>query len=94
MSNYFSLIQKTTFLDYILGGTKLHFVVAIDFTQSNGKPTDPGSLHYIDGHRVVENPYTMAIRTIGEIFQDYDPGTYHQYGSSLICKKMNLKLKL
>jgi len=68
-----NLEQKTTFLDYIRGGTKLHFVVAIDFTQSNGKPTDPGSLHYIDGHRVVENPYTMAIRTIGEIFQDYDP---------------------
>lgn len=49
-------------------------MVAIDFTQSNGKPTDPTSLHFLDGRRVVENPYTMAIRTIGDIFQDYDAG--------------------
>ena len=68
------IFQETTFLDFIRGGTKLHFVVAVDFTQSNGKPTDPTSLHYLDGRRVVENPYTMAIRTMGEIFQDYDPG--------------------
>ena len=68
----------TTFLDYIRGGVKLHLVVAIDFTTSNGKPTDPHSLHYVEGlgggrGGVVqgENPYTMAIRTIGDIFQDY-----------------------
>lgn len=68
-----NLEQQTTFLDYIRGGTKLHFVVAIDFTQSNGQPTEPTSLHYLDGHRVVENAYTMCIRTIGQIFEDYDP---------------------
>ena len=75
----------TTFLDYIRGGLKLHLVVAVDFTTSNGKPTDPNSLHFIDGGggggrggggggpRLLqaENPYTMAIRTIGDIFQDY-----------------------
>ena len=48
--------------------------MAIDFTQSNGQPTEPTSLHYLDGHRVVENAYTMCIRTIGQIFEDYDPG--------------------
>jgi len=31
------------------------------------------SLHYCDRQRP-ENPYTMAIRSIGEIFQDYDYG--------------------
>ena len=65
--------QDTTFLDYIRGGLKLHFVVAIDFTASNGLPNDPNSLHYLDRQRV-ENPYTMAIRSVGEIFQDYDYG--------------------
>ena len=34
-------------------------------------PNDPKSLHYLDRQRV-ENPYTMAIRSVGEIFQDYD----------------------
>ena len=65
--------QDTTFLDYIRGGLKLHFVVAIDFSTSNGMPNDPNSLHYLDRQRV-ENPYTMAIRSVGEIFQDYDSG--------------------
>ena len=66
-------LQDTTFLDYIRGGLKLHFVVAIDFSTSNGMPNDPNSLHYLDRQRV-ENPYTMAIRSVGEIFQDYDSG--------------------
>lgn len=65
------VVQDTTFLDYIRGGLKLNFVVAIDFTKSNGAPSDPNSLHYLDRQRV-ENPYTMAIRSVGDIFQDYD----------------------
>ena len=69
------LFQDTTFLDYIRGGLKLHFVVAIDFTTSNGLPNDPNSLHYWDRQRA-ENPYTVAIRSVGEIFQDYDVGMY------------------
>ena len=60
-------------MDYIRGGLKLHFVVAIDFTTSNGLPNDPNSLHYWDRQRA-ENPYTVAIRSVGEIFQDYDVG--------------------
>ena len=65
--------QDTTFLDYIRGGLKLHFVVAVDFTKSNGMPNDPGSLHYLDRERQ-ENPYIAAIRSIGEIVQDYNFG--------------------
>lgn len=67
------LEQVTTFLDFIRGGLKLHLVVAIDFTTSNGSPRDPNSLHFLEGRgqRYMENPYTMAIRTIGDIFQDY-----------------------
>ena len=64
-------VQVTTFLDYIRGGVKLHLVAAIDFTTSNGKPSDPHSLHHYNpqGTSSHENPYTMAIRTIGDIFQ-------------------------
>ena len=69
----FRLFQDTTFLDYIRGGLRIHFVVAVDFTVSNGDPTLPESLHYYDRDRP-ENPYTMAIKTIGDIFQDYDYG--------------------
>ena len=76
---YFSYIfQDTTFLDYIRGGLKLHFVVAIDFTTSNGLPNDPNSLHYWDRQRA-ENPYTVAIRSVGEIFQDYDVGKQNTF---------------
>jgi len=41
------LKEQTSFLDYIKGGTELHFAVAIDFTASNGVVTDKSSLHYI-----------------------------------------------
>ncbi|KAF8762759.1 hypothetical protein HU200_009065 [Digitaria exilis] len=37
-----------TFLDYISSGFQLNFMVAVDFTDSNGDPRLPQSLHYID----------------------------------------------
>ncbi|OEL34251.1 Protein BONZAI 3 [Dichanthelium oligosanthes] len=37
-----------TFLDYISSGFELNFMVAVDFTASNGDPRAPQSLHYID----------------------------------------------
>lgn len=39
---------KPTFIDYVNGGCKLNVVVAIDFTGSNGDPSVPGTLHYLD----------------------------------------------
>uniref|UniRef100_A0A1I8GKN8 C2 domain-containing protein n=1 Tax=Macrostomum lignano TaxID=282301 RepID=A0A1I8GKN8_9PLAT len=60
-----------SFVDYIQGGTELHFTVAIDFTGSNGDPRDPRSLHHVsaDGR---PNQYELAIISVGEIVQDYD----------------------
>ena len=52
------------------GGTALNFSVAVDFTASNGDPRKPNSLHYRSPSG--QNQYTMAIRTVGEIIQDYD----------------------
>ena len=50
---------------------QLNFVVAIDYTGSNGDPRDPKSLHYFDPvHQ--NNQYTNAIRAVGDIIQEYD----------------------
>lgn len=56
--------------------------MAVDFTVSNGDPTQPDSLHYYDRDRP-ENPYTMAIKTIGDIFQDYDYGERGSVGRGM-----------
>jgi len=64
------LEKEHSFVDYIRGGLELSFVVAIDFTGSNGDPTHPQSLHYI--HPQIPNQYTLAIQAVGNIVQDYD----------------------
>ena len=63
--------SNPTFFDYLQGGLQVNFVVAIDFTGSNGNPSDTNSLHYRDpiGR---PNQYVTAIRAVGDIVQDYD----------------------
>ncbi|KAJ1404981.1 von Willebrand factor, type A [Sesbania bispinosa] len=60
-----------TFLDYLGGGFELNFMVAIDFTASNGNPRLPDSLHYIDPSGR-PNAYQRAIVEVGEVLQFYD----------------------
>ncbi|KAG8067854.1 hypothetical protein GUJ93_ZPchr0005g15471 [Zizania palustris] len=60
-----------TFLDYISSGFELNFMVAIDFTASNGDPRAPQSLHYIDPSGR-PNSYQQAIIGVGEVLQFYD----------------------
>ena len=60
-------------MDFIQSGTQLHFTVAVDFTASNGQPSDPRSLHHRDP-RGADNQYMLAIRAVGGIIQDYDTG--------------------
>ncbi|XP_077865165.1 copine-8-like [Saccoglossus kowalevskii] len=62
--------QIHSFLDFIKGGTQLNFTVAIDFTASNGNPSQPTSLHYINPYE--PNQYAKALQSVGEIIQDYD----------------------
>ncbi|MCL7032216.1 hypothetical protein MKW94_010936 [Papaver nudicaule] len=66
-------IEKTqySFLDYISSGFELNFMVAIDFTASNGDPHSPTSLHYIDPSGRL-NAYQQAIFEVGEVIQFYD----------------------
>ncbi|NWR44206.1 CPNE5 protein, partial [Regulus satrapa] len=66
----FAVEAEHTFLDYIRGGTQLNFTVAIDFTASNGNPSQPTSLHYLSPFQL--NAYSLALRAVGDIIQDYD----------------------
>uniref|UniRef100_A0A8C5T202 Copine 5 n=1 Tax=Malurus cyaneus samueli TaxID=2593467 RepID=A0A8C5T202_9PASS len=66
----FTVEAEHTFLDYIKGGTQLNFTVAIDFTASNGNPSQPTSLHYLSPFQL--NAYSLALRAVGDIIQDYD----------------------
>lgn len=45
-------------------------IIAIDFTGSNGSPSQPTSLHYMDPNK--PNQYQMAIQSIGQIILNYD----------------------
>ncbi|XP_053377222.1 copine-8-like isoform X1 [Mercenaria mercenaria] len=63
--------MEYSFLDYITSGTEMAFTVAIDFTASNGNPSSPSSLHYINPYGT-PNQYCMAIQAVGDIIQDYD----------------------
>ncbi|KAJ7945613.1 Protein BONZAI like [Quillaja saponaria] len=60
-----------TFLDYLAGGFELNFMVAIDFTASNGNSRLPDSLHYMDPSGR-PNAYQRAILDVGEVLQFYD----------------------
>ncbi|XP_035747154.1 copine-5-like, partial [Egretta garzetta] len=50
--------------------TQINFTVAIDFTASNGNPSQSTSLHYLSPYQL--NAYAMALKAVGEIIQDYD----------------------
>ncbi|XP_076035926.1 copine-8-like isoform X2 [Oratosquilla oratoria] len=67
--NTMAIHVEPSFLDYIRGGKQLHFTVAVDFTASNGDPHLPGSLHFREQG---DNQYSLAIKAVGEIVQDYD----------------------
>ncbi|GAB1603194.1 copine-3-like isoform X2 [Argonauta hians] len=64
------ITELHSFLEYVFGGMQINFTVAIDFTGSNGDPRSSSSLHYIDPFR--PNHYMQAIRSVGNICQDYD----------------------
>ncbi|XP_015570574.2 protein BONZAI 3 isoform X2 [Ricinus communis] len=63
--------EQYSFLDYISSGFELNFMVAVDFTASNGNPRHPDSLHYIDPSGRL-NSYQQAIMEVGEVIQFYD----------------------
>lgn len=46
--------------------------MAFDFTGSNGDPRDPRSLHHVTGDPNRPNQYVTALRSVGQVCQDYD----------------------
>lgn len=56
-------------MDYIFGGCEVGLQIAVDFTASNGRNLNGGSLHDFNEAR---NQYIPAIRAVGNILQNYD----------------------
>jgi hypothetical protein len=61
--------NKASFLDYIFGGCEMGLNIFVDFTLSNGAPSNPQSLHYLDPQK---NQYDQAMRAVGSILSNYD----------------------
>jgi len=64
------ITRNFTFVDYLKAGVQIGLSVAIDFTGSNGNPSDPRSLHFIGGQE--PNQYERAIYACGNIVAYYD----------------------
>jgi len=65
------LEKRYTFLEYLTGGLNMRLMLAIDFTGSNGVPTDNDSLHYINPS-TGRSVYMDAIMQVGKIIEVYD----------------------
>lgn len=70
--NTFTAIAMPSLVDYLQGGLKLHFSVAVDLTVSNGNPADPASLHYRPD-MYTGNCYTRALTAVSNVLRVYTP---------------------
>jgi hypothetical protein len=69
----FDIIEYPSMLDYLRSGWAVSLSVAVDFTASNGKLNEPGTLHYIDPNDLSKmTPYEQAILQVGKILEPYD----------------------
>jgi len=66
----YSVQERPSFVDFLRGGTQLNSIVAIDFTGSNGIPTQPSSLHAMLPQGL--NEYQKAISSVCQIILNYD----------------------
>lgn len=71
--------QQATFTQFLQAGTELNFVVAVDFTASNGDVNDASSLHYCRPGSM--NQYEQGMQQAGEVLSQYDTdGLIPAYG--------------
>ncbi|CAN0027201.1 unnamed protein product [Ectocarpus sp. 4 AP-2014] len=66
------LTPQPSFFDYIAGGMQIAFTVAIDYTASNGDPSQAGTLHYHDPTGQTNNEYGQAIQSVGGVLEYFD----------------------
>lgn len=66
------IIRIPTMLDYIAGGCEIKLMVGVDYTGSNGEPSNPNSLHYIDPSGDGINEYEAGIDRVGRVLEQYD----------------------
>eukprot|EP00903_Cladosiphon_okamuranus_P006483 g6342.t1 len=67
-----TLTPQPSFFDYIAGGMQIAFTVAVDYTASNGDPTQRGTLHYHDPSGRTINEYGQAIQSVGNVLEYFD----------------------
>lgn len=73
-------------MDYLRSGLQISLAVAIDFTGSNGAPSDPRSLHFLGPN----NQYEAAIGMVGSILEPYDSDRlFPTFGFGGIPRYMN-----
>lgn len=63
--------SEVSFLHYIKnGGVVINTVFAVDMSMTNGNPSDPGSIHFLNPRG--PNEYEAAIRDVGLILSEFD----------------------
>lgn len=68
-----SVTPMPTFVQYLQNASlSMRFIIAMDFTASNGDPRTPQSLHYMaDPAR--PNEYIRTLSSVGSVLASYDP---------------------
>ena len=66
--NKLRVYVRPTLVDYLRAGWSISMVGSIDYTASNGNPSDRESLHYLGGN----NQYEKALTNVGAIIEPYD----------------------
>jgi hypothetical protein len=78
------IVEKPTFMEYVQGGLQIGLCVAIDYTASNGEPSNPASLHLQAPGAATSgalNAYEQAITAVGAVLAPYDAdGMFACYG--------------
>ncbi|GMH43130.1 hypothetical protein BSKO_11052 [Bryopsis sp. KO-2023] len=67
-----SIVEQPTFLEYVRAKFEICFLLAVDFTASNGQKEFPTSLHHLDQEEKKLNPYQEAITGVGKVLEYYD----------------------
>ncbi|KAG5499854.1 hypothetical protein GH5_03990 [Leishmania sp. Ghana 2012 LV757] len=63
-------VKSYDFVEYLQAGMEINIAFSIDFTGSNGPPSDPRSLHFY--HPCQPNSYVRAMLAVSNVVQEYD----------------------